>query len=234
MLWGWAKMAADQKVIGLIFCASGPQGGLVAPFGGIKRAIGANPIAFGLPSNETHPLIMDTSTSVVAGGRVRLASEKDQKIPAGWILDKDGLPSTDPADLHGQGPDTMGSLLPMGGYKGYGLALLIELLGGVLTGYGCAYLPEYMEGNGTFIITIDIARFMDVDKFRSNADALFRHVKSNPTHDPSDEVLIPGEIEFRTKAIRERNGIPIPEKTWNRVAVVAEELDVEMPSPRAL
>ena len=95
---------------------------------------------------------MEISTSVVAAGKVQQVHEKDQKIPLGWNLDKNGLPSTDPSQLWGQSPNTTGKLLRLGSHKGYGLALLLELFGGVLTGCGCAYLPDHILGNGTFII----------------------------------------------------------------------------------
>jgi len=227
MLWGYVKQAVDKGMIGLMACSSGPQGGLVAPYGGTKRAIGANPMAFGLPSDEINPLIMDISTSIVAGGKVQLAEQKGEPIPEGWILDRHGRPSTDPREIL---DGIQGALLPFGRYKGYGLGLLIELLGGALTGYGCAYLPDYIEGNGTFMIVIDVVGFIPLEEFQRQADGLFKHVKSNPCNAETKEILIPGEIEFRTKEIREREGIPIPEKTWKIVTDVAEELGVEVPN----
>ena len=124
-------------------------------------------------------------------------------------------------------------MLPAGGYKGYGLGLLIELLGGILTGYGCAYCSDYVEGNGTFIIAIDVSKFMPLEEFKRESDSLFRHVKSIPTDADSNEILIPGEIESRTKEIREREGISIPDKTWQKVADLAVELGVELPSELA-
>ncbi len=228
MLWGYAKMAVDQGLIGVVVCSAGPQGGLVVPYGGTQRFLGANPLAFGLPAGEVRPLIMDTSTSVVAGGRVLLAREKGESIPEGWMVDKDGHPTTNPDDLWDEEDigRIAGALLPFGAYKGYGLALLIEMLGGILTGYGPAYLPDYQEGNGTFMIAIDVNRFVPLEEFRRQADELFREIKKVPTDAQTSEILIPGELEFRAKELREREGIPIPEKIWKRVAEVAAGLGI--------
>ena len=137
------------------------------------------------------------------------------------MIDKDGQPTTDPNDLFGGG-----SLLPFGEYKGYGLGILIELLGGVLTGYGCAYKPDYREGNGSFMLAMDIDRFLPLETFREESDNLLRHIKTNPPAPGTEEVLIPGELEFRTREARERDGIPVPDVIWDKVTAVAEELGV--------
>lgn len=224
MLWGYAKMAVDRGLIGIVVCSSGPQGGLVAPYGGTRRFLGANPMAFGLPAGERRPLIADISTSIVAGGKVLLASEKGESIPEGWVLDEHGSPTTDPMALLERG----GALLPFGRHKGYALALLVEMLGGVLTGYGPAYLTDYREGNGTFMIVIDVGRFIPLEVFRKQADDLFRAIKRVPTDADTEEILVPGELEFRTREIREREGISIPERTWKRVVDLGVELGLNV------
>ena len=202
----------------------------MAPYGGPRRFLGANPLAWGLPAGEMRPLIMDISTSMVAGGRVLLAREKGESIPEGWMLDKDGRPTTNPDDLW-EGEEISriaGALLPFGAYKGYGLGLLVEMLGGILTGYGCAYLPDYREGNGTFMVAIDVDRFVPLKEFRRQADDLFRTIKKAPTAAQTEDILIPGDLEFRTSEEREREGIAIPERIWGRIAAVASELGINL------
>ena len=226
MLWGYAKMAVDQGLIGIVLCNSGPLGGggLTAPYGGKRRFLGANPLAWGLPAGEMTPLIMDMSTSIVAAGKVSLARDKGESLPEGWILDKDGRPTTDPNDLLERG----GALLPFGGYKGYGLSLLVEMLGGILTGYGCAYSLDFPGGNGLLMVVIDVDRFVPLKQFRRQADELLREIKKVPTDSQTSEILYPGEPEFRARKTREREGIAIPERTWDRVTELASELGLSL------
>ncbi len=222
MLWGYVKTAVDQGLIGIVLCNSGPEGGggLTAPYGGTRSFLGANPVAWGLPAGEMTPLIMDMSTSIVAAGKVSLARDKGERLPEGWILDTDGRPTTDPDDLLERG----GALLPFGGHKGYSLGLLVEMLGGILTGYGCAYSSDFAGGNGTLMMVIQIDRFVPLEQFRRQADDLLREIKKVPPGPQASEILYPGELEFRARKIREREGIDIPVRTWNRVTELVSEL----------
>ncbi len=226
MLWGYVKMAVDQGLIGIVLCNSGPEGGggVTAPYGGTRRFLGANPLAWGLPAGEMTPLIMDMSTSIVAAGKASLARDKGESLPEGWILGKDGRPTTDPNDLLERG----GALLPFGGYKGYGLSLLVEMLGGILTGYGCAYSLDFPGGNGVLMVVIDVERFVPLEQFRRQADELLREIKKVPTDSQTSEILYPGEPEFRARKTREREGIAIPEMTWDRVTELASELGLSL------
>jgi len=230
ILWAFAKMAADAGMIGTIWCVSGPKGGggLVAPFGGIRKALGANPIAVAIPAGEMHPFVLDISTSVVAGGKVVLHAQHKKPIPPGWILDEDGRATTDPTKLFKNGDIRIvaGALLPMAGYKGFGLGLAAEMLGGILTGYGTAHRPDFREGNGCFITVVDVKKFVPFEEFTRNADALFRYVKSVPRDPRTQEILIPGEMEFRTRERREREGIPVNKEVWTMIMAAAERLGV--------
>ena len=220
-------MAAEKGMVGMIWCAAGPQGGLVAPYGGKKKAIGANPVGIGIPAGSMRPLVLDISTSAVAGGKIVLYAQQNKKIPLGWLLDEDGNPTTDPNELVKEGKIT-GVQLPMAGYKGFGLGMVIELLGGVLTGYGPAYTPDYKEGNGAFIMAIDIEKFLPLDEFGRQTDALFRHVTTVPTDSETEEILIPGELEYRTREQRERNVIPVTDAVWADITAVAEKFKVSL------
>ena len=218
MLWNYAHSAAKAGVIGLIWCVSGPDGGggVMAPFGGRRTAIGNNPLAIGIPAGRHQPMVLDISSSAVAGGKVVWYAQQGKSIPQGWIIDEDGRPTTDPTKLfQGDGfQQIAGALLPMAGHKGFGLALAGEILAGILSGYGSNNLSQYREGNGAFIVAIDVKFFLPPQVFGAQVDALFDYVKSIPTDDQTDEILIPGEIEQRTRAEREKAGIPVTEKIW--------------------
>jgi len=227
ILWTFAKKAVDAGVICMIWCASGPQGGHVAPFGGIKNAVGTDPIAVGIPAGQMSPLILDIATSAVSGGKIALYARQNKKIPLGWMLDQNGNPTDNPNEMVKNGKIT-GILLPMAGYKGFGLAMVVEVLGGILTGYGPAYTPDYKEGNGVFIIAIDIEKFLPLQDFLRDTDALFKYIKSVPTNPEIEEILIPGEIEYRSKLEREKNGIPLTDKEWEEISNLADKLGIRL------
>ncbi len=217
----YALMAAEQGLVGAVMCNASPRGG-AAPYGGMARVLGTNPLAYAVPSGGPHPFLMDFATTMCAEGKVRVARARGVPLPPGCILDRDGQPSTNPEDFYAGGV-----LLPMGGHKGYGLSLLIDLLGGALTGHGCTCLPEYVDGNGTLMLAIDIEAFRPLAEFEGTAGRLFAAVKASRTAPGVDEILIPGEPEFRTKEKRLREGIPVPESTWQELERAAERLGVQ-------
>lgn len=229
ILWTFAKMAADKGMIGMIWCVSGPEGGggLVAPYGGIRKAIGANPMAVSIPAGARRPLILDMSTSAVSGGKILLYAQQGKKIPLGWLLDEEGNPTTDPNELS-KGGKLVGNLLPMAGYKGFGLGLAAEILGGFLTGYGASHMPEYRGGQAAFIVVFDVEAFVPLNEFGKQTDALFGFVKAVPTNPETKEILIPGELEYRTREERERDGIPVTDKVWADLTAAAERLKVSL------
>lgn len=228
ILWNCAKTAVESGMIGMIWCVSGPEGGggCVAPFGGIKSAIGANPMAVGIPAGEMKPLVLDISTSAVAGGKILLQAQQGGAVPLGWLLDEEGNPTTDPNALWQDGK-LVGTLLPMAGYKGFGLGLIAEILGGLLSGYGASHMPDYREGQGIFLMVINVEAFVPFEKFGRETDALFRHIKAVPTDSETEEILIPGELEYRTREQREReNSIPVTDAVWADLCRWAKKLGV--------
>lgn len=229
ILWNCARLPAENGLIGMVWCVSGPEGGggCVAPFGGKKSAIGANPMAVGIPAGKMRPLVLDISTSAVAGGKVVLYAQHGKKLPPGWLLDSEGNPTTDPNDLFKDGR-LAGVLLPAAGYKGFGLGLIAEILGGLMTGYGASHRSDFREGQGIFIVAIDVKAFTPLETFCSETDALFRHVKSVPTDENTEEILIPGEIEYRTRERREREGIPVTDAVWRNITAAANKLGVRI------
>ena len=222
-LGAYAQMAAERNMIGLAMCNSGPQGGIVAPYGGRKPRLSTNPIAAAVPTREGKPFLMDFATSVVAEGKVRIKHFKGEKIPLGWILDKEGKPTDNPGDLYDGG-----MLLTFGRHKGYALSLLIDILGGALTGAGCTCSEEYERGNGTFMLALNVEGFSPLEKFLDRVDELFTKVKETPTVPGVERVLIPGELEFEVMKARRVEGINITEKTWESLTNLAKEAGLNL------
>ena len=203
--------AAEEGMIGQLTCNGSLPGGIVAPYGGTRRALGANPIAWAVPVANRPPIFFDFATSIVAHGKLQVAADKGELVPAGWILDKQGNPTRDP-----QAQFDDGAILPFGGHKGYALSVLIELLSGGLSGAGFPLLPGYRWDQGTTLIAIDISAFQPLAEFKEQAAAFVQALKAIPPAAGVDEILLPGEIEWRTRATRMSEGIPLPEVTWER------------------
>lgn len=197
----------------------------VAPFGGRDRRLGTDPIAFAIPRRGGQPpIITDFATSVVAEGKLQVARARGATVAPGIILDRDGRPSEDPEDFYAGG-----ALLPAQGYKGYGLAVAIEALGGALSGIGPAMLPDYGDGNGMFVLALAIDAFTSSERFVEQIEQMADALLTAPTAPGSAEILLPGQIELRTREQRERDGIPVPAATWDALAALAGELDVALP-----
>jgi uncharacterized oxidoreductase len=197
----------------------------VAPFGGRDRRLGTDPIAFAIPRRGGEPpIISDFATSVVAEGKLQVARARAATVAPGTIIDRDGRPTEDPEDFY-----CGGALLPAQGYKGYGLAVAIEALGGALSGIGPAMLPDYGDGNGMFVLALAIDAFTSTERFVEQIEQMAQALHAAPTAPGAEEVLLPGELERRTREQRERDSIPVASGTWDAVATLARELDVPLP-----
>jgi LDH2 family malate/lactate/ureidoglycolate dehydrogenase len=217
---------ADVGLVGMAWCNSGA---VVAPFGGTGRALGTNPFAWAAPGGGTRPLVVDFSTAGVAEGKLRIASANGGSVVPGLIVDVAGQPSTQPADFFAGG-----ALLPFGGHKGSGMSVMIELLGGVLTGMGVACSPRYAGGNGTVILALDVAAFVDPIDFAAQA-AEFRQALATAGRGPSGgDVAMPGEIESRTYDVRSRDGVPVTRGVQNQIYEVSDALGVPRPTPAGI
>lgn len=198
----------------------------VAPFGGRDRRLGTDPIAFGIPRGQGQPpIVSDFATSVVAEGKLQVARAYGRSVAPGTIVDSDGRSSQDPEDFY-----SGGALLPAQGYKGYGLAVAIEALGGALSGMGPAMLADYGDGNGMFVLALEIEAFASLERFTIQIEQMAQALLEAPVAPDADEVLLPGQLEIRTREQRERDGIPIPAGTWEAVAGLADELGVSVDS----
>jgi L-2-hydroxycarboxylate dehydrogenase (NAD+) len=219
----YAMMALERDMIGISMTNTHPG---VAPTGGRSRVYGTNPIAIAIPTAGPLPFVLDMATSAVPYGRLEVASRRGTSLAEGWALDADGRPTTNTDAA------LIGMLLPLGGavitsgYKGYGLALAIELLSAVLPGslYGPLVHPM-ADGSspsdlGQFFMAINVAAFDDPTSFKERAADLLRLVKDSPRADIDTEILVAGEKEQRATETARQLGVPIEEP----VAVVLEEL----------
>ena len=226
----YAEVAAREKLALLAMVNSHGAGRRVAPPGGTEGRIGTNPICLSTPTSGD-PVILDFGTSAVAEGKVRVQFQKGEPVPAGWLVDSAGQPTTDAAALYATPP---GSILPFGGqqaYKGFGLGLLIDLLCGGLSGGRCANPNDPMAGVGNAVVfaVFDPAAFGGVDHFLRQTDGLTGFVRGTPPA-PGQTITLPGDPERNAKAERMKSGIAIPDGTWKMIADAATKLGVPVPA----
>ena len=219
----WAEMAIDAGLVSVHFVnvISRP---IVAPWGGGDGRFGTNPFAVGIPVPGGDPVVLDMATSVVAQGKVRVAYNKGEPLPAGQLLDDRGHPTLDPR--YGVA-EPLGALRTFGEHKGYGLALVCELLGGALAGALAVHGPAGGERrvlNGMLSIVFDPAKLAQGDSFASEMRAFLEWVKASPVQPGFDRVRVAGEPERETRARRVVDGLPIDATTWQELVDAAAKL----------
>jgi LDH2 family malate/lactate/ureidoglycolate dehydrogenase len=221
----YAAMALPESMFGLVMCNAGPH---VAPFGGAGRLHGTNPIAYAAPGGAEPPIVLDIATTIVSYGTIKAHALEGRNLPEGWMVNRsDGTPLTDPRR------SAEGILLPLGGYKGSGLALMIGLLGGVLN--GATFGREVIDYNydmgsvtntGQFIIALDVARFMPLDTFKAEVDRHIRDLKGSAVLPGFDAIRLPGERRRQCQIERTRDGVPVPAPVLAQLNALARELGV--------
>lgn len=213
----WAEQCAAAGCVSMHYVNVIGHRTYVAPYGGRDGRLATNPVCIGLPATDRPPIILDMATSKVAFGKIKVAQNKGQPAPEGALLDSAGEPTTDPAVMFAQ---PMGALLPFGEHKGYGLALMCDLLAGALAGGG-TNRPETQTSdtiiNSMLSIIIDPTALTNAAGWKAEADALCDWVKSSPARVGFAGVMVPGEPERRTRAERERQGIPLDRNTWQQL-----------------
>ena len=226
----YAEKAADHGLV-LIASVNNDGGGQrVAPPGGTEGRLGTNPLCVGIPT-ATEPVVLDFGTCVAAEGKVRVYYINDKKpVPEGWLIDHEGKPTTNPAVLY-EAPH--GTILPMGGsqtYKGFGLALILDMLAGGLTGGRSPYpgAPP-AKGNNVVFLALEPALFAGHDAMISEATALAEYVRGTPRAPGVESILLPGDPERMTLSQRSTQGIPIEAAHWQRLTTLAARLKVEVP-----
>ena len=206
----YAMKCADNGLIGFSMSNTCP---LIAVSGAKTAGIGNNPFAYAAPAGKYRAVLFDICMSVVASGKIIIAAANNQPIPEGWILDKDGNPTTDPQKIYDGA-----IMLPFGGHKGYGLAMMVEMLSGVLAGAGTLSgvnswntVPGQDADTGHFFLAINPAFFGGLDNFTSRMEAVIEELTSAPKADGVNKIYYPGELEFISEAKAEANGINLPD-----------------------
>jgi len=222
----WVGLVAERELLALAWCNCGDPGGNVVPYGGREPRLGTNPIAYAIPRADGDPVIADFSTSVVAEGRVRVHLHEGRAVPEGWLLDAAGASTCDPRDLYAGG-----AILPAGAHKGFALALLAEVLGGVLAGGACASLGE-PAGNGLVLLAVDPGAFGPRERFVERVGAVMRAIAGTPPAAGCAGVVLPGAPETAAARRREREGIPIAPDTLGTLVEAAATVGVEVRAER--
>ncbi|WP_164471160.1 Ldh family oxidoreductase [Halorubrum sp. CSM-61] len=221
----YTQKAARADCIGFAMTNVGPN---VVPFGGLDPFFGTNPLGFSIPTQRSFPITLDMATSVVAKGKIHVAEEEGDSIPDDWAIDESGQPATEPEDVE--------ALRPVGGPKGYGLGLLVDVCSGLLSGMGTSpevdsLYDDYTSPQrvGHFVGAIDISAFRDVPAFKSDIDQMIEGLKEIRTSDGIEEVKLPGEIEAETREKRSAEGIPIGSGVYDTLGDLGERYGVELP-----
>ena len=220
----YTRMAADAGMIG--FCCTNLTA-KIAPHGAAEPFMGTDPISVAVPSNGA-PVVLDMTPSVVALGKLILAQKLGKEIPLGWALDRDGKPTTDPA------AGRAGSLIPIGGPKGSGMALIVEALSGILSGAGTAthlhdlYEFDAPQGVGHFLGAIDVSKFLDADVFRAGVSNMSAEIKGLKKAEGVDEVLLPGERAARSAAKKAVEGIDVPKAVCAELNALGEPFGMKL------
>ncbi len=225
----YCEIAASEGLVSIMMANTHGAARRVAPPGGTAPRLGTNPLAMGVPHRD-EPLVLDFSTSVTAEGKVRVKSIAGETCPDGWLLDSEGRPTTDPNDLY---TDPPGTILPMGGsqaYKGFGLALMVDIFAGALSGGLCAReTPITPKGNCLFLYLLDPAQMGGEDAYHEQVNGLVDFVRGCPTVEGVDEILLPGDPERQSLA-RHASGFHIDEENWQQLSDLAGELGVTAPA----
>lgn len=219
----WAQKLRDTGNIGIALCNASP---VVPPWQGKQGRVGTNPICMAVPG----PWLLDMATTTVAAGRIFKAFINQQpEIPAGWAFDSEGNPTVDTQKAY------KGMLMPLGGYKGSGLAMMVEILCSVLSGGAMASELGGIRYRGKLLrvsqmyLAIDVSRFMPVEEFTARMEKLVSVVKSAEPAPGYDEVMVAGDPEWRTEAERRKSGIPIPDRNWETLCQAAARVKVAAP-----
>src|SRR6186997_1594943 len=205
----YASMPLEHDMIGVYYAVGSANH--LPPWGGLEMLLSTNPLAVAVPAGEEAPIVLDMATTVAAYGKVKTKAQRGETMPVGWMMDRQGRPLTDPRRAN------EGFLLPIGGYKGYGLALIIGLLAGTLN--GAAMGRDVVDFNaddttptntGHVIVAINVAAFQPVAEFKKNVDMLVRDIRKSERLPGVDRIRLPGEGSQAARADRAKNGIPLP------------------------
>ncbi|MEF9917895.1 MAG: Ldh family oxidoreductase [Eubacterium sp.] len=223
----YARMAAEAGMVGIAMTNVKPL--IVGP-GATRPVVGNNPMAFGIPTYGDFPFVLDMSLSKVAGGKLTLAIKKKEKIPMDWATDKDGYPTDDPQKAF------EGYLMPMGDYKGLGLAYVVDILSGVISGGVFSHQMKSMYANpeepsltGHFMIAIDISKIISKNEMKKRMKEYYCTLKATPMLKEGTEMYLPGELEYRKEQERLKDGVPVPVTTIEELEALAKQYGIKEP-----
>ncbi len=221
----YARMALEHGMIGIAMSNVAPN--MVAP-GGSKPITGNNPIAVAVPTFGEFPFVFDISLSAVSGGKILVAAKNGEQIPLGWATDREGRPTTDP------NVGFKGFLLPMGGHKGFGLSLLVDILCGVITGGSFQHhlksmyvYPQDPSNTAHLMLVINPLGLLNRQELKERMAEFFDTVKHSPMWDAQGEMLLPGEIEYRMEKERRASGIPIPAPLYEELLQLGRNMNLD-------
>jgi ureidoglycolate dehydrogenase (NAD+) len=224
----YAKLAAEEDMIGLAMANDYPS--IVAP-GARKAVLGTNPFAYAAPAGREDPVFLDIASSTVAGGKVRIAQAEGKPVPDNWLVDLEGLPTTDPFTY----PQSS-SLQPFAGHKGYGIAMMIEILAGALAGGAMRYGvqswvdsdPSLPTQHGAAFLAVNIGAILPLAQFKKSMDAMIREIHETPKAKGAERIYVPGEMEWQKRRAALAHGIPLPEDVRESLRGLAADLGLEM------
>jgi len=220
----YSMMAADAGMIGIVISNVAP---LMPPVGGAEKVIGNNPISIAVP-NDPEPTVLDMALSSTAFGKILYAQENGQKIPEGWGLNSQGCPTTEPGEVINGG-----FLSPVGGPKGFGLALMAEMLTGVLSGGDFSKMIPSMydltkkQSISHFMLSIDINKIIPIEKFKASSSILSNFIKEAERSTETDNIYMPGEIEFLKSKANKKRGVPVEDNILNKLTELSKNLKVD-------
>jgi len=218
----YTELASKAEMIGLAITNTFP---IMAPFGGKEKVIGNNPFAISVPRSRDFPITYDIATSTVAYGKIMVAQREGKKIPLGWALDSEGTPTDNPDEVILRN----GSLTPFEKHKGYGLAFVLEILAGVLTGASFGRQIHSMfdfkelAGLGHFMMAIDIEHFMELENFYDRLEQFVQGIKFSGLAKDAEEILIPGEAEHKNKRINMEKGLAYDLSLVEEINILAKK-----------
>lgn len=221
----YAMMGLPHDMIGVATTNAMP---VMAPWGGAERLLGINPLGIAIPAAVEKPIVYDAAFSATAHGKVRVFQQKGLQLPERWALDKEGLPTTDPAAA------LEGLLLPIGDFKGTALAMIMGILSAMLSGAAYGIELGTMEGgprpgqDGHFVAAIRVSAFEDVSRFKARVDKAIQQLHACQRAPGVERVLAPGELEFETEARYRAEGIPLNDATLHDIAVAAQNIGVNI------
>jgi LDH2 family malate/lactate/ureidoglycolate dehydrogenase len=227
----YMEMATEQGLIGMGAVSVGSA--TTTLYGGMKAITGTNPMAFGIPARDGKPVILDFATASMSMGEIQKRVAKKEKIPDGILLDGHGNPTNDFKTFRGP---PRGVFLPFGGYKGSGVALVTEILGGLLSGNGLGKQWWNNGGhgvNGVFLQAFAVEEFQSLDSFYDKVDELIAFIKSTQCAPGFKEILLPGESGRRRELQQMKDGMEVDEGTWSELVELAAELGVTS-APRTI